>query len=292
MGYLLKLLSTFCFGIENCLWKFPLNGNIPFLNSIFIRSLISSILLLLLNFLVLHIFNTEITNKLINRNFEGIHLILSITLSAFSYYGLHFYNLSLKHGTVSTSISLASIKTWLGVGIGIIIFKESFAIQQLVSFIIILTGVFLIDGTNGFQFKFTKNTSYALLAAFFWGISFALFKYTTKWMGPLFFSLILEGTVCIMAFVISVYYFKTKIKLGSILKANPIFLLMGALVVFAVILNNLSYNYLPVSTISLLSNNTQIVALLFSAIVLNERLSLKKYVGIIIIFLAIILVTL
>ncbi|MBS1651084.1 MAG: DMT family transporter [Bacteroidetes bacterium] len=292
MGYLLKLLSTFCFGIENCLWKFPLNGNIPFLNSIFIRSLISSVLLLLLNLLVFFIFSTQINNKLINVNFKSIHLVLSIMLSAFSYYGLHFYNLSLKHGTVSTSVSIASLKTWLGVGIGLIVFKENFSIIHLFSFVMILIGVFLIDNKKGLEINPSKNTLFALLAAFFWGISFALFKYTTKWMGPLLFSLILETTVCMMSMIISVYYFKTKIKLLPLLKVNPIFFLMGALVVIAVIFNNLSYNYLPVSTISLLSNNTQIVALLFSAFVLNERLSLKKYFGIVVVLIAIILISL
>lgn len=290
MGILLKLLSTVCFGIENCLWKLPINKNISYLQSIFTRSLISSSLLLIIVSICL-LFDKRELNLLINLNSDINHILLSILLSMYSYFGLHFFNLSLKHGTAGVSASIASIKTWFGVLIGILLFQESITFSFLIAFITILTGIYFIEFKKNTKFSFSKNSIYAMLAAFFWGTSFALFKFPIKWTGALGFAFILECTVCLMAFTIGKSFYKLHFNPFLLIRSQPIYLLMGSLVVLAIILNNYAYSYLPVSTLSLLSNNTQIVTLVFSGLILKEKISLNQYAGIFLIIIAIVLLS-
>lgn len=285
MGYTLIFLSVFSFALSNCLWIYPLK-RLSFLEVIIIRSLLTSVLFWVL-------FAAEelgLIPQLYTKPTEpqSLTVVYSVLLCVFSFFGLYFYVKSLKAEKVGIAVPVSNISSFFGVAVAVFFLGEQVHFTFYISFLLAFAGVMLVNNKPVKSFRFTRGVHYNLLAAFFWGVSFALFVIPVKALGAVLFSAILEITV----FLCSIFLFYTENKkwFFPVYHIDKSIIALALLGFGGVIFYNLSFLYLPVSTISLLSTITPAFSVLFATILFRERLRLWQYVGVVTILLGLLLI--
>lgn len=132
------------------------------------------------------------------------HLLVTIILSAISYFGLYFFGKATASGKVSIVVPVATSNALVTTLVSVLVFGQILGLGKVVSLILVIAGVILIS-TNFKELKETKifdpatGLPYALLAFLIWGSTFAFFHIPIGWFGPIFFSLILESTILVVS---------------------------------------------------------------------------------------------
>lgn len=272
MGYLLSLLSAFCFGITNCLWIFPQKKQ-HFIHVIIFRSFVTVILFGITTFFFQ-----------LNKSYLMKDLIVAVFISLFSCLGLFFYTKSLKVTTVAVAVPISAINSFFGVLVGVIIFKDD--LPRLFFFIAIglITGLFLIEAkTNSKLLPLTKGTCYNLLAAVCWGITFGLFKIPVEKLGVWNFSFILELSVLLFSSFLAFTTYKMHKFQRRIISQNfKWYLVLGLLAFIAVASHNLALKYIEVSKVSMFGNLTPLISIMLSLLLFKQTISKRQIIGIII----------
>jgi drug/metabolite transporter (DMT)-like permease len=155
--------------------------------------------------------------------------------------------------------------------------------NYLIAFVLSTVGLFLlyfkrdeVQQANTFK----KGIVYGIASSFFWGSSFALYKFPIAWWGPLGFSLIIESVAMLFGLVLVIKDGLLN-QLTSYLKLTHIkaYLILGALLVIGGLAINMSYGYLPVVVINILIIGSQIISVLIGYFIYKERLSTKQWIG-------------
>ncbi len=284
MSYLFIIFSIVSFGLSNCLWIYPLK-RLSFLQVIILRSFITSLLfgsLLTLNIIT----GVNSTNTATPILFTEI--LKAIAISGFSYFGLFFYVKSLREEKVSIAVPVSSISSLFGLLFAVLVLGEAFSIQLFFAMLLFTMGVYFIDTSLKSNFKLSNGVSYNLLAAFFWGTSFAMFTYPVKEIGALLFSFVLESTVCVASILLNRHLNKEWFL--ALVKIDLSIIFLAVLGFSGIVCYNLSLSYLTVSLISALGIITPAVSILISATLLKERLKLIQYGGIALIFIGLLII--
>ena len=155
--------------------------------------------------------------------------------------------------------------------------------NYLYAFILSTVGLFLLYYKRGEIHnpkEFEKGMLYGIASSFFWGSSYALYKFPIEWFGPLAFSLIIESVAMFFGLVLVIKDGLAN-QLVAYLKYIHIkaYLILGALLVIGGLAINMSYGYLPVVVINILIIGSQIISVLIGYFIYKERLSLKQWIG-------------
>ncbi len=279
MGYWFLGISIFSFALSNCLWPLTLK-RLSFLQAIILRSFISSLLFasLVCLSLVSEVSLIALEPMHAEKSFSLIGIAKAIALSAYSYFGLYFFVKSLHEEKVSIAVPISSISAFFGVLVSVIVMGESITSTVVIAFVLFTVGVSLIDNGAYQKVKLSKGVKYNLVAAFFWGTSFALFVYPIKEVGVLVFSFILEVTVC--ACSILLYYRGKRKWFLSLKEINLTITLLAVLGFCGVIFYNFSISKLPISFVSTLGIITPSVSVLLAVIFFKERMKPLQTIGI------------
>ena len=114
-----------------------------------------------------------------------------------------------------------------------------------------------------------------LLASFFWGVSYTLFKYPIAWLGVLRFSFLLEFSVTSMVgMIIGVQGIR-----WSYLPQRAIRILAFCLVMGSVLLH-VAYQFASMTQIVFAGKFQLIISLLAGQFLYREKLSLNHWLGI------------
>jgi drug/metabolite transporter (DMT)-like permease len=264
-GIIYQLISIFSFGTSNVLWKFPQKYFSVF-KIIVIRTLVSVVLFSIVA-IIFHEQKGELSDWI------GA-LIIGFT----SFLGLVFYNMSLKNSKVSHTITVTSISALFGVLTAIILYNEKFTWNLGVSFFLIVTGLFLL-GSKKPILHWGRSTFYAILAAIFWGITFALFKIPVEAIGSYNFSLVLECAVLVGALLLLMGESNQKSSHQPDIKTYLIIACTGVLGFFGVLFYNLAVARVPISTLSVMGVFTPVISIVISHLILQERFTVLQYVG-------------
>jgi len=266
MGYLYQILSVFSFGTGNVLWKF-LGPSTNIFHVIAIRSLFTSFLFLIL-WLVDFNINGSVTDY-----------ILAIGLCAISFWGLFFFNLSMRKTTATFTVTVAGLNSLFGIITGIIVFNEQPDIFFYLALILVFIGLYLLEENSYRQLTF--GNLYALLAAIIWGSTFALFKIPVQTIGATSFSFLLEATVLTMSGILLIPTLIKKEDKTPLKKSELIILFFLAITTFlGVNLFSHAVQLVPVTQIALISSFTPVVSLILSRLLLKESITLKQGIGI------------
>ena len=293
MGKLFVIFSAFCFGASNAYWKKAIAGT-PFMLVIFFRGMITTTLFGIVwllasefNFFSAYILNTS--------SFTSLQLFYTFSISIFSGFGLLFFVKSMQYEKVSIVVPLSSVNIF-SILTATFLLHEAWQQVYTISIGLTIVGVWLIfvnnpKTTSAHNFKGSLYTS--LLASFFWGISYALFKLPIKWVGALPFSFILEFSTTIFALMSILFNgsFKQLFKKAYFKTAHHYFIL-AILLAGGTFFINLALIDTPITAINILSNTSQLVALLFAYLLYQEKLVLKQWIGVLAIFSAIVLISL
>lgn len=275
------------YGFSNILWK-KLDDNLTSYYWIFYRSLISVGIFTVLYSLG-SVFGLDI--DWLQTSFIGFSqwstqdLFLCVLLCCFSFFGLYFYNQAIRVKAVGKTIITVSTSAVFGVTIGVFVFNDTFYFAYLISLFLFIAAVYLIanDG-NGFAKRINKGTVYALLAAFFWGISFALLPYFSRKYGALPTSLLLE--ICVL---ITAGAFAGKEVLKSVNKPWKTLFLLGFFAAAGGLLFNTSMRFADVAVLSVLGAMSPVFGVLLSRLVLKEKQGLKLIISLMLCLCALVL---
>jgi drug/metabolite transporter (DMT)-like permease len=285
MGVVFVLLSAICFGISNAYWKKAIVQK-TFYVVIFFRGLFTSALFGVI--LVFNYFFNFLPNILISSQIVQISdYVYAVLLSIFSGIGLYFFVKSLESEKISIVVPLSSINVF-SVLTAVFILHETWKNEYIVQIGFVIFGALLIYLSSKGDYKINNNENILLtsiLASFFWGISYALFKVSIQKIGALPFAFILELTITIFAFCLILY----NQVFYEILNGNKIkhYIVLSLLLFFGTLFINIGLQYTPIIVVNILSNITLMVSLLLGYILYNEKLNFKEWIGISLILIAI-----
>jgi drug/metabolite transporter (DMT)-like permease len=287
MGYFLQFIAMASFGISNCLWSYPLK-EIPVFVLIGLRAGFTSLLFLSLillqynfDFIALQPFLFSIDHLSASTVFKAV------LFCGISYFGLFFFNQSIKYGNVSISIPILSLGSVIGITAGVVLYNERFTLLKFIITIFFIGGLWCVEKLNPgiWRLRFSKGVFFSLLATLFWSAAI-FFPMAVKSLSVLWFSLILELTVCCMSWI---GFLISQKRSGPTTFNFPIqrnLKWITALAVFGfsgVLFSNLALYHLPLHILGMMGIIQPVVSLVIANLVLKERLQLIQYIGILLI---------
>jgi len=279
MGIVYVLIGALCFAISNAYWK-KVTATIPYQIGMFYRGIFATLIFAILyfGFRQADFFKYWVVRDIaLDKAF-----ILSIALSVFNIFGLVFFLQGIQKAPVSVVVPVSSLKIFTIIT-AVFIMGEVWHSNYLIAFILSTIGLFLlyfkrdeVQQANTFK----KGIVFGIASSFFWGSSFALYKFPIGWWGPLGFSLIIESVAMLFGLVLVIKDGLLN-QLTSYLKLIHIkaYLILGALLVIGGLAINMSYGYLPVVVINILIIGSQIISVLIGYFIYKERLSTKQWLG-------------
>ncbi len=279
MGILFVLIGAFCFAISNAYWK-KVTATIPYQIGMFYRGIFATIIfsILYFGFRQADFFKYWVVRDIA---FDQ-ELLLSIALSVFNIFGLVFFLQGIQKAPVSVVVPVSSLKLFT-ILTAVFVVGEVWHSNYLLAFILSTIGLILLYLKRGEINKakeFEKGMLYGIASSFFWGSSYALYKFPISWFGPLAFSLIIESVAMLFGLILVIkdgllnqlfVYLKY-----AHMKA---YLILGALLVIGGLAINMSYGYLPVVVINILIISSQIISVLIGYFIYKERLSRNQWLG-------------
>lgn len=280
MGYIFITISIFSFGISNCLWVFPLK-HLSVWQVIVYRSFLSTLFIAIL-LLMINLMNLKQLNDVITSNrFDITDYLQSFAFCAYSYFGLVFYNFSLKNNTaVSIAVPVASICSIFGIIVSVLLYNDNFGFYERIAALFFFGAVLIIESKKGINLKFSRGTFFALMAAFIWGTSFAFFPIFIKKLGSGMFALVLESTVCICSLLIIFFGKNVSTKLSEPIKYFKQIWPISICGFLGTLFYSLSTQYLKMSVIFMLDTITPMVSIVGGIFLLKEKLLFKQYIAV------------
>jgi drug/metabolite transporter (DMT)-like permease len=285
LGLLYLLLSTSFFGFSNAYWKKAIQ-DAPFLQVIFLRGIYTTSFFGLCYLLDLkwEIFQPWLG---LRPDFTIEQLGMSFGLCLFSSFGLYFFVRSLKAEAVSLVAPISSINVF-GLLTAVLFLGENWGMKYTFALLCITLGVYFIFKS---EWNFDSPTTFlkalrgSILASFFWGVSYSLFKYPINWLGVIPFSFLLELSVTLC---VGVFLFFQKQDWQRI-SHHPIRILALCIVLGSTFLH-VAYQTASVTQIIFVNKSQLVLTLFFSQLLYREKLSLPKIVGISLLLLSIYIV--
>lgn len=282
LGFLYILFSSAFYGFSNAYWKKAIQ-DVPFLQIIFVRGLYTSSFFGLCYLLDLQggIFEPWLG---IRPECTAQEFLMSFGLCIFSALGLVFFVRSLKTEAVSLVAPISSINVF-GLLTAVLFLGESWGRNYSFALVCIVAGIYLIfKGEWHFHSKsaFMKALGGSILASFFWGVSYSLFKYPIAWLGVLPFSFLLELSVTLF---VGVFLLFQKQKWQPIPQA-PVRLLALSIILGSTFLH-IAYQTATVTQIIFVSKLQLVFTLIFGQILYREKLKLLQLLGIVLLILSV-----
>jgi len=279
MGIIYVLIGALCFAISNAYWK-KATATIPYQIGMFYRGIFATIIfsILYFGFRQADFFKYWVVRDIaLDKQF-----VLSVALSVFNIFGLVFFLQGIQKAPVSIVVPVSSLKIFT-ILTAVFIVGEVWQNNYLIAFILSTVGLFLLYFKRGELQQASaieKGILYGIASSFFWGSSFALYKFPIAWFGPLAFSLIIESVAMLFGLVLVIKDGLLN-QLTTYLKLIHIraYLILGALLVIGGLAINMSYGYLPVVVINILIIGSQIISVLIGYFIYKERLSMKQWLG-------------
>ncbi|MHA8109577.1 EamA family transporter [Aquirufa sp. A-Brett2-W8] len=285
LGFLYNLFSSAFYGFSNAYWKKVIQ-DAPFLQVIFVRGLYTTSFF---GLCYLADFQWSIFTPWLGERpvFTAAELAMNIGLCVFSFFGLYFFVRSLKTEAVSLVSPISSINLF-GMLTAVLFLGDTWGFAYSMASLCVVGGVFLLfqsDWHFSSMSSFIKALGGSILASFFWGVSYALFKYPVAWLGVIPFSFLLElcVTLCVGVFLLF-----QKQKWQQIPQA-PIRILALCIILGSVFLN-IGYQNASVTQIIFVSKSQLILTLIFGQILYREKVRPLKLLGIALLILSIYLV--
>jgi drug/metabolite transporter (DMT)-like permease len=283
---LFGIISALSFGVSNVYWKTTTKYvDYPYL--VLFRGIIASLFFGLL-WLTLVYSKTDVTG-IINTSASFGDFFRTILLCLVCALGLVFFLKSMKYAPVSITVALSSVNT-VGILVTVFIVGERFSPIYVFSFSLAILGILLVQKFNfvNLSLQWNKGATYALLASFFWGATYPLFKFASPAVGALPLSFILETVVTLTAFV-WITTSRGKITVSQLLQHKLLkhYGILALLLVGGTLFFNLAIQQVSVLSLNLIGNFQFVVSIVLGMLIYREKLTPRQFMGIALILLAI-----
>lgn len=265
------VIVHFAFAIADSLWKVPLR-EVSAEKGIFIRNLWTTAFLGIVAWVMQE-----------NYHFSWQDVIFSVLISFISYWGLYFFVKSQQYLPLSLIGRFLVLKSVFHFWWSIIYYKEPFVWQKAILFGISFFASLLIAfkaGSTNAKLQH-RGILFAVLAGIFWTISYAFFKETSEKLGPSRFGFILELTIlCVSGF--QLFWQRKLIQIFMLSGKSFLFLLLIAFLgALGVYFSNLSYLFVPFSSLLIIRVIGDIIPLVIGVFIYKEKPTYLQYIGII-----------
>ena len=282
VSILFGIVAMIGLGLSNSISKIPSKEE-GAVKTVFFRGIFINLIL----FLILLIF---VNDSL----FSFKYMVLAFVISLIGYVPLATFYKAMKHGKVGVVSPLANSSVIFTVLFSIIFFNETLFFSQIISIVLIITGIVLIsldfkDLKNSHLFNLESGIPYALITCFLWGFVFFLFKIPVNVIGPILTLFIVElGIMIVSGFHLTVS--KTGFSFS-----NKKVLVYIFLVAFFGAVGGLFYNFGiqqgNVSIIAAITFSNPLITNIFGKIFYKEKLDPQQYLAIALMVLGIILIS-
>ena len=286
MGILFVLIGAFCFAISNAYWK-KVTQTIPYQIGMFYRGIFASGVFAILYFC----FRTHpvFTGWTVRNLAFDQQLLLTTSICVFNIFGLMFFLRGIQKAPVSVVVPVSALKVFT-ILTAVFVVGEIWKMPYLYAFVLSTGGLLLlyIDGSEHATAKEQRTgVLYGLASSFFWGSSYALYKFPIGWWGPLGFSFVIETTAMLFGLVLVIRDGLYN-QLFNYVKAGHVqtYIVQGILLVAGGLAINISYQYLPIMVINILIISSQLLSVLLGFMFFKERLSLKQWAGLVLIMIS------
>jgi len=287
MHFLFGLISALSFGVSNAYWKAAAKDvDYPYL--VFFRGAAASLFFGLFWFYL--VYSQSGISAIINTSATRQQYLGTILLCLLCSLGLVFFLKSMKYAQVSITIALASVNTLIGILTTVFIVGERFSIVYFLSFSLAILGILLSRNFNfkNFTLQWNKGATYSLIASFFWGITYPLFKFASPAVGALPLSFILEAAVTLTSLV-WILTSANKVPINTLLHKKLLkhYAILSLLLVGGTLFFNLAIQQISVLNMDILSNFQLTVSIILGIIIYQEKLTKQQIAGIALILLSI-----
>ncbi len=266
------LIFPLAYGLADAFWMM-LGTKVPFFKSLVYRGIVSVIITFSLA-IVLE--STE--------SFTAFTLWSAIGTGFLSVAAFLFFYKSLQQEASGTNAvvtkGLSSVTT-----VAIVM-----CIARAIDYRIILALSALIVGLLFLFYEKEKTNKkvsvYAIIAGIIWGIAFVLYKKNIVEVGSFWFAFILELSLLITVSIIYVFK-KTEHSYRFTNRQFLVIACIGLATAIGSILNTYAYNYFSPSVIAIVAKFAVLPPFLFAIIILKQRLTFQKLLGLSAILLAI-----
>lgn len=179
----------------------------PALNLILIRSFFTSCLFAFLAVLIeLNLFAIPLNHVVHYKELTFLNVMATVGICFVNYWGLYFFLKSMQHTDARISIVMGTAGSLIFVLIGILFYNENPTLTSYGYMLIFTLGWWFIENLrkDALRFKWSRGVAYALLCMLFWR-SGGFFPMVIAHVGAVYFSLILELTVCLTTFLILLF---------------------------------------------------------------------------------------
>lgn len=250
-----------------------------------IKSLITSLLFLILLVIITHIPALNVVEA--SYDIKSLNLkevAFAFLLCGISFWGLFFFNLSLKHTVSGVTITVTGAGTVISFLIAIFVFNEKFSGYNLLSSIIGLFGLWCLEKLNPafFKLKLSKGMLFALLSMLFWRMS-SLYPLSINKVGVLQFSFILELTVCLIS--LGIFLISKSNYNECLVKAKSYRKIIAAIAItnfLGVLGGNMALKFTSLISFTIFGIIAPVITFTISLVFYKERYTLIQYVGILV----------
>ena len=283
MGILFVLIGAFCFALSNAYWK-KVTQTIPYQVGMFFRGIFASVVFAILYFGCRD--TSFFTGWTVRPLAIDQQLLLTIALCIFNIFGLLFFLRGIQKAPVSIVVPVSALKVFT-ILTAVFVVGEVWKMPYLYAFVLSTGGLLFLYLEGSAQASSTEQKTgvlYGLASSFFWGSSYALYTYPIQWWGPLGFSFVIETTAMLFGLVLIIRDGLLS-SLYQYIKATHIqtYIVQGILLVTGGLAINISYQYLPIMVINILIISSQLLSVLLGFMFFKERLSVKQWVGLVLI---------
>ena len=213
-------------------------------------------------------------------------LFRSIALCIFNIFGLLFFLRGIQKAPVSIVVPVSALKVFT-ILTAVFVVGEVWKMPYLYAFVLSTGGLlflYLEGSSHASSTEQKTGVLYGLASSFFWGSSYSLYTYPIQWWGPLGFSFVIETTAMLFGLVLIIRDGLLS-SLHQYIKATHIqtYIVQGILLVTGGLAINISYQYLPIMVINILIISSQLLSVLLGFMFFKERLSVKQWVGLVLI---------
>ena len=275
LAFFATLMAQTCFSITNTLWKKPVSVLEPAL-VIMYRNIFTTLFLGLTTYFL--------SPPMLA--YSWIDVGKAIFISMVSFYGLFFFNYANRFGEITRVVPIINLSGLvLPFLVGVFYFQESLSWAKIGVFSLTFMGIFLLQKWQlGKVFSLDKAIIFALLAMFFWGISYPFFSLPVRKLGSAFFGFILEGTILCMSLI---HFLPTLMRegrqaflpagLSKVFKTIVTIAVLGSLGVY---FTNVSFYHLDITILVILGTVGHILPIAIARFAHHEKVSLRTYLGV------------
>lgn len=290
IGFAFALISAMSFGISNAYWKTAAKHD-DFARLVLFRGLLTTAALGIAWLLLLQWPTAGV--YLINSSANAAAYAKTIGLCFACSLGLLFYLRSLQYTAVSIAVPLSSINVF-SILTAVIVLGEVVRWPHLLSFVLVVAGVCLVQAFSFSEksISWNRGATYALLASFFWGTTYALFRFPSSWMGAVPLAFILELCVTCSAAAWLMLSSKKVIPYKAALNRNNIrhYCILALLLLAGTLFFNLAIQRVPILLLNVTGSFTVVVSVACSALFYKEKLGRRQFIGIVLLIASLLVV--